>query len=230
MRLLVVEDNARLGAFVAKSLRQNGFTVELVGSAEAAEAALADGPFDGVVLDLALPDADGMDILKRLRARRDYTPVLIMTARDGLADRVKGLNSGADDYVVKPFAMDELVARLKALLRRPGGVLGVKLHSGNVVLDTISSTVAVDDRLVPLGHRELAVLELLLRRVGQVVKKQALEDNLYGYGDEVASNAVEVHISRLRRKLADAGARAEIHTVRGVGYFISDFSERLDRD
>src|SRR5258708_36350060 len=175
MHMLLVEDNARLGGFVAKTLRKGGFTVQVVKLAKDAEATLLANRYDVIVLDLALPDGDGMAILKNLRGRDNRTPVLIMTARDGLPDRVNGLNSGADDYVIKPFAMAELIARLKALLRRPGGMLGVKLQSGNVVLDTISSTVQVEGRPLTVGRREFALLELLLRRAGQVVKKRLLE-------------------------------------------------------
>jgi len=222
MRLLIIEDNQRLAEFMAKALRAEGFTLDLVQLADEAEAALATTRYDSVVLDLGLPDADGMDLLKRLRGRDDPTPVLILTARDGLADRVSGLNAGADDYLLKPFAMAELVARLKALMRRPGGALGVRLQSGNLTFDTVGSIVEVEGKSVLLSRRELALLELLLRRAGRVVSKSSIEESLYGFGEEVESNSVEAHISRLRKKLTGAGARCEIHTVRGVGYFIGE--------
>ena len=222
MRLLIIEDNQRLAEFVAKALRAEGFTLDVVQLADEAEAALATTRYDSIVLDLGLPDADGMELLKRLRSREDPTPVLILTARDGLADRVSGLNAGADDYLLKPFAMAELVARLKALMRRPGGVLGVRLQSGNLTFDTVGSIVEVEGRSVMLSRRELALLELLLRRAGRVVSKASIEESLYGFGEEVESNSVEAHVSRLRKKLTGAGARCEIHTVRGVGYFIGE--------
>ena len=222
MRLLIIEDNQRLAEFMAKALRAEGFTLDLVQLADEAEAALATTRYDSVVLDLGLPDADGMDLLKKLRARDDPTPVLILTARDGLADRVSGLNAGADDYLLKPFAMAELVARLKALMRRPGGALGVRLQTGNLTFDTVGSIVEVEGKSVMLSRRELALLELLLRRAGRVVSKASIEESLYGFGEEVESNSVEAHISRLRKKLTGAGARCEIHTVRGVGYLMAE--------
>jgi DNA-binding response OmpR family regulator len=222
MRLLIVEDNQRLAEFMAKALRAEGFTLDLVRLADEAAAALATTHYDAIVLDLGLPDGDGMDLLKGLRGRDDPTPVLILTARDGLADRVNGLNSGADDYLLKPFAMAELVARLKALMRRPGGALGVRLQSGNLAFDTVGSIVDVEGKALLLSRRELALLELLLRRAGRVVSKSSIEESLYGFGEEVESNSVEAHVSRLRKKLAAAGARCEIHIVRGVGYFIGE--------
>ena len=222
MRLLIIEDSERLGDFIAKALRAEAFTVDPVRLADEGLAALSTTRYDGVVLDLGLPDGDGLAVLKAMRERGDHTPVLILTARDGLADRVLGLNSGADDYLLKPFAMAELVARLKALMRRPGGALGVRLRSGNLVLDTVGSVVEVDGRPLLLSRRELALLELLLRRAGRVVAKAAIEEGLYGFGEEVESNSVEAHISRLRKKLTAADAQCEIQTVRGVGYFVAE--------
>ncbi|MFO1060708.1 MAG: response regulator transcription factor [Dongiaceae bacterium] len=222
MRLLVVEDNERLAGFIAKALRAEGFTVDLVTLLDEAQAALSTTRYDGVVLDLGLPDGDGMRLLTDLRGRGDATPILILTARDGLTDRVQGLNSGADDYLLKPFAMAELVARLRALMRRPGGALGLRLQSGNVTLDTVGSVVEVGGRPLLLSRREFNLLELLLRRAGRVVSKAAIEETLYGYGEEVESNSVEVHMSRLRKKLAGAEAQFEIHTIRGVGYFVPE--------
>ena len=222
MRLLIVEDNGRLADFMGKALRAAGFTVDRVGLAAEAEAALVTTRYDSVVLDLGLPDADGIDVLKGLRRRRDSTPVLILTARDGLVDRVEGLNSGADDYLLKPFVMAELIARLKALMRRPGAALGSRLKSGNLVLDTVGSIVEVDGQPLVLSRRELPLLELLLRRAGRVVSKSSIEECIYGTGEEIASNVIEAHMSRLRKKLAEAGARCEIHTVSGVGYFVAE--------
>lgn len=222
MRLLLVEDNDRLAGFVAKGLRSAGFAVDTVRLVDEAAAALSTTRYDSVVLDLALPDGDGLAILSTIRMRGDSTPVLILTARDGLSDRVHGLNAGADDYLLKPFAMVELVARLKALMRRPGGALGVCLQAGNVSLDTAGNVVEVGGKPVLLPRREHSLLELLLRRAGRVVSKGTLEEGLYGFGEEVESNSIEVHVSRLRKKLVGAGADVEIHTVRGVGYFVAE--------
>jgi len=220
MRLLLVEDNERLSGFVAKGLRDAGFAVDAVALAEEARAALATTRYDAALLDLGLPDADGMTLLRELRAARQPLPVLILTARDGLSDRVAGLDAGADDYVLKPFEMAELVARVKALLRRPGGALGLVLEIGNMRFDTAARTLEIDGRPVLLSRRELTLLELLMRRQGRVVGKDALEEGLYGFEDGVDSNSVEVHVSRLRKKLAAANARPIIQTVRGVGYLL----------
>jgi DNA-binding response OmpR family regulator len=222
MRLLLVEDNARLAGFVAQGLNAAGFTVDTVGLADEALAALATTRYDACVLDLGLPDADGLSILKSLRGRREQTPVLILTARDGVADRIAGLNLGADDYVLKPFALEELVARVKALLRRPGAALGVVLELGDVTLDTAARAVAVGGKPVVLSRLELMLLEELLRRSGRVVARAIIEDSLHGFSDSVTPNSLEALVSRLRKKLAAAGANIEIHTVRGVGYLATE--------
>jgi DNA-binding response OmpR family regulator len=222
MRLLLIEDNERLAVAVAQHLKSAGFAIDRVGLAAEASAALATTRYDAIVLDLGLPDDDGMRILQNARGRGDGTPILILTARDGLEDRIKGLNSGADDYLLKPFAMGELVARLKALLRRPGAVLGSTLGAGNVSLDTVNCSVEVAGQPLILGRRELALLELLLRRAGRVVAKGALEEGLYGFNDPATANSVETQMSRLRKKLDCAGAAIVIHTVRGVGYLLTE--------
>ncbi|MGA8402229.1 MAG: response regulator transcription factor, partial [Stellaceae bacterium] len=181
--------------------------------------------WDVVVLDRGLPDADGLDVLSEMRRRGDTTPVLILTAHGSLKDRVTGLQSGADDYLVKPFALEELVARLQALLRRPGNLLGLALRLGNLTLDTVARQVFVEDRPIAFSAREIAVLEHLLRRSGRVIAKSLLESNLYGPAQEVGSNAVEVHVHRLRRHLLETGATVQVHTVRGVGYLIGEGKE-----
>jgi len=160
--------------------------------------------------------------LRELRGKGNQTPVLVLTARDAVEDRVSGLDTGADDYLVKPFAMTELVARTKALLRRPGGVLGVTLKAGNLSFDTIERDVRIGGVPLVLPRRESAILENLMRRVGRVVPKLVLEEKLYGLDDEHESNPIPVHVHHLRRKLLDAGASAEIHTVRGVGYLLTE--------
>jgi DNA-binding response OmpR family regulator len=222
MRLLLVEDNERFAVLLKRGLAAAGFVVDVLPTAEAAAAALRASRFDIVVLDLGLPDADGLDVLGEMRRDQDATPVLILTARGSLEDRVIGLQSGADDYLVKPFALEELIARLQALLRRPGNLLGVTLQLGNIALDTVARQVFVGDQPIFFSAREIAVLEQLLRRSGRVVAKNLLADNLYGLSQEVGSNAVEVYVHRLRKHLAEAGASVQIHTLRGVGYLIAE--------
>jgi len=222
MRVLLVEDEERLAAAVAAGLSRAGFVVDAVGEAEDARAALAGVAYDAIVLDLGLPDADGMDVLRELRRSDRATPVLILTARDALADRVAGLDGGADDYLLKPFELPELVARLKALLRRPAGALGVRLEVGDIAFDVGSRHVEVRGRALALSRRELLLLENLMRRAGRVAPKDVLEERLYGFGEEVGSNSLEVLVHRLRKKLAEAGAVAAIHTVRGLGYLLAE--------
>jgi DNA-binding response OmpR family regulator len=222
MRLLLVEDEERLAVAVAAGLARAGFVVDPVGSAEDARAALAGVAYDVIVLDLGLPDGDGMDILRDLRRNGAATPVLILSARDALRDRVAGLDGGADDYLLKPFEMEELTARLKALLRRPSGALGLKLEVGDLSFDVAARQMEIAGRPATLSRRELLLLEHLMRRAGRVVAKEVLEERIYGFGDEVASNSLEVLVHRLRRKLTDAGAVAAIHTVRGLGYLLAE--------
>lgn len=222
MRLLVVEDNEELAQLLARGLKSAGYDVDLLATVGEAEAALAMTRYAALVLDLGLPDGDGLSIVRGLRHRNDPIPVLVLTARGGVYDRVRGLRGGADDYVVKPFAFDELVARLEALLRRPGQLLGSSLQLANVVFDTEGRQAFIDDKPQILSARETAVLELLMRRKGSVVSKKLVEDNIFGLASDVASNAVEVYIHRLRKELADRGAKVKIHTVRGVGYVISE--------
>ena len=225
MRLLLVEDNDRLAQLVVKGLSEAGFTVDRVARLDEAAAALAAGKFDTVVLDLSLPDGDGGAWLRERRAAGDKLPVLMLTARASTGDKVKGLNSGADDYLSKPFEMEELVARLKALLRRPGGVLGLTLELGRLSFDTVHREAAVVGRRLSLSASELTLLELLLRRAGRVVPRRLLEEGLYGFDDEVGPNSLEAHVSRLRKKLEAAAAGVQIHTLRGVGYLAAERSE-----
>jgi DNA-binding response OmpR family regulator len=222
MRLLLVEDEARIAELVRAALLRDGFVVDVIGLCADAREALATTPYDATILDLGLPDGDGLRLLKELRGTGNSVPVLVLTARDAVEHRVAGLDAGADDYLIKPFAMAELMARIKALLRRPGGALGTTLKAGNVVFDTIGRDVRVGDRGLVLTRREIAILEHLMRRAGRVVPKTLLEDKLYGIDDELESNAIPVHVHHLRRKLADHAATIEIHTVRGVGYLLVD--------
>jgi DNA-binding response OmpR family regulator len=222
VRLLVIEDEPRIAEILKNGLDRAGFVADVVHLLADAREALALTAYDAAILDLSLPDGNGLKLLAELRPAPNRIPVLVLTARDAVEDRVRGLDAGADDYLVKPFAMVELVARTKALLRRPGGALGVTLQAGNVALDTVGRDVRVGGIPLPLPRRECAVLEHLLRRQGRVVPKSVLEEKLYGIDDELESNAVPVHVHHLRRKLQDAAATAEIHTVRGVGYLLTD--------
>lgn len=222
MRLLLVEDERELAGLLKAGLKAAGFAVDHVASVADAEAALEAESYDIAVLDLRLPDGDGLDLLRRRRAAGLAIPVLILTARDSLSDRVKGLEQGGDDYVLKPFHIDEVVARLRALLRRPNQALGVDVVIGNLALNTMNLVVTVDDVPLPLSRRELGLLELFMRRAGRVLTKETIERALYGFNEELESNAVEVLLHRLRRKLAGAGATPAIHTLRGIGYLMDD--------
>jgi DNA-binding response OmpR family regulator len=222
VRLLVIEDEPRIAEILKSGLQRAGFVVDVVRLCADAREALALTAYDAAILDLGLPDGDGMDLLAELRSARNGVPILVLTARDAIEDRVSGLDAGADDYLIKPFATAELIARTKALLRRPGGALGVTLQAGNVVLDTIGRDVRVGGIPLQLPRRECAILEHLMRRQGRVVPKTVLEEKLYGIDDELESNAVPVHVHHLRRKLQESKATAEIHTVRGVGYLLAE--------
>jgi DNA-binding response OmpR family regulator len=222
MRLLVIEDEARLSDVLKAKLGDCGFAVDIAGSAADAEAALELINYDAAILDLGLPDGDGLAVLASARRIGKTLPILILTARDAVDDRVAGLDAGADDYLTKPFAMTELIARIKALLRRPGGVLGITLEAGNLRLDTIGRELTVDGNPVRLSRQELAILEQMMRRFGRIVPKAVLEEKLYGSGEEPDSNTIPVHIHHLRRQLQSAGASLIIHTVRGVGYILAD--------
>lgn len=222
MRLLLVEDERELGRLLASSLKAAGFAVDHVVSLVEADAALAVETYDIAVLDRRLPDGDGLDLLRQRRNAGMTLPVLVLTARDSLPDRVQGLEQGADDYVLKPFHVDELIARLRALLRRPNQALGVKVGIGNLSLNTMDLTVHVGEQPLALSRRELGLLELFMRRAGRVVTKEVIEGALYGFNEELESNAVEVLVHRLRRKLAAAEATPSIHTLRGIGYLMDD--------
>jgi DNA-binding response OmpR family regulator len=222
VRILIVEDEVRMVEILKAALTRAGFTVDAVRLCADARAAFEVNPYDAAILDLGLPDGDGLKLLREMRGKGSEIPILVLTARDAVEDRVAGLDTGADDYLVKPFAMSELVARTKALLRRPGGALGATLKAGNIAFDTIGRDVRIGDAVVLLPRRESAILEHLMRRLGRVVPKSVLEDKLYGLDEELGSNAIPVHVHYLRRKLMDHGATAEIHTVRGIGYLLTD--------
>jgi DNA-binding response OmpR family regulator len=222
LRLLVIEDEDRLSGILKSKLGEIGFTVDIAGSAEDAISALELINYDAAVLDLGLPDGDGLAVLTAARRAGKALPILILTARDAVEDKVVGLNAGADDYLTKPFAMTELVARIKALLRRPGGVLGMTLEAGNVRLDTVGRELTIGGMPVRLSRRELAIIEQMMRRFGRIVPKSVLEEKLYGIDEEPDSNPIPVHIHHLRRQLDTAGAQLMIHTIRGVGYILAE--------
>ncbi len=224
MRLLLIEDNVSLVGLISKGLTSAGFEVDTASCLANSFEALAAGSYAAVVLDLGLPDGDGTAVLRRLRARGDSTPVLVLTARGTLGDRVAGLHEGADDYLVKPFALEELVARIHALLRRPGDFLGKLRRAGNLAFDSVGRQLYVDEEPQFLSAREMALLELLIGRAGRVVTKSYVEENLFGQSEEIRSNAIEVYVHRLRRQLAEFGATVEIHTVRGVGYLLTELN------
>jgi len=214
MRILLVEDDAALGQATQAALRLEGYAVDWLRDGQHADDALRSDSFDAVVLDLGLPRKDGLDVLSALRARGDSTPVLCLTARDTLQDRVSGLDHGADDYLVKPFDLDELNARLRALMRRSAGRAVNWVECGALRMDVAGHQVQLDGQAVDLSAREFAILTTLLESAGRVVSRERLEDSLYGWDQEISSNALEVHIHHLRKKLGSDW----IQTVRGAGY------------
>jgi two-component system OmpR family response regulator len=216
MRLLLVEDDPMIGEAVRDLLRAEGYAVDWANDGDMADAALATQAYDLVLLDLGLPRRDGLAVLRDLRARKDRTPVLIATARDGVAQRVQGLDAGADDYVLKPYDLEELLARIRALLRRAAGRAEPVYEHQGISVTPATREVLVQGRPVSLSAREWAVLEALIARPGTVLSRQQLEDKLYGWGGEISSNAVEVYIHGLRKKL---GAHLVLN-VRGLGYMV----------
>lgn len=220
MRLLLVEDNPQLAELVQDGLTRQGFAIDRCGSLKEALAARTAASYDLVLLDLGLPDGDGMSLVRQLRQANDSIPILILTARGGLNDRLIGLDGGADDYLVKPFEIPELAARCRALLRRPGASLGVVLQLGNVALDSTTRTVTVNEQRIEAPPREVTLLEQLLRRAEQVVRRTQLEESLYSFGEDVTPNALESAVSRLRKRLSAAGANVVVRTAHGIGYAI----------
>jgi DNA-binding response OmpR family regulator len=216
MRLLLVEDDPMIGESVRQGLRQDGFAVDWVQDGRAAEVALETEPYDLVLLDLGLPRLGGLDLLRGLRARKKDVPVVIITARDAVPDRVSGLDAGADDYVVKPFDLDELAARIRAVARRRSGRAEPVVEYGELKLNPATRETLLAGRAIALSGREFAVLLALLERPGAVLSRTQLEEKLYGWNEEVESNAVEVHIHALRRKLGTD----LIKNIRGVGYYV----------
>ncbi len=214
MRVLLVEDDPMVGDAVRKGLANAGFTVDWVRDGRAAELALEANQYAVGVLDLGLPRRDGMEVLRELRHKDNPLPIVVVTARDAVSDRIAGLNAGADDYLTKPFDLDELIARIRALMRRNAGRTQSLMQCGDLTLDPERREARLKGELIPLSARELALLEILIEKPGVVLSREALEERLFGWGEEPSSNALEVHLHNLRRKL---GAE-RIRNVRGVGY------------
>jgi two-component system, OmpR family, response regulator len=217
MRILLIEDDRMIGESIRAALRQDGSAVDWVRDGRSAESTLGTEQFDLVLLDLGLPQRDGVEILRALRSRRDQTPVIVLTARDALQDRVNVLDAGADDYLVKPFELEELAARIRAVTRRKAGRAEPAIEIGEVRLDPSMRQVTRAGETVALSGREYAVLEALMMRPGAILSRAQLEDRLYGWGDAIESNAVSVYVHQLRRKLGNDFIR----NVRGVGYYVS---------
>ena len=216
MRILLAEDDQVMADGLSRSLRGTGYAVDHVASGREADTALTTQPYDLLILDLGLPGMAGFEVLKRLRARNDAVPVLILTAADSVEQRVRGLDLGADDFMAKPFALSELEARVRALVRRSIGSGSNRLRCGPVSFDQVSRTAYLDEHPLELSAREVGLLEVLLQRMGRLVSKEQIVDHLCEWGDEISLNAIEVYVHRLRRKLE--GCEARIVTVRGLGY------------
>ena len=223
MRLLVAEDDRKVASFIRQGLEEEGYAVEVApDGATALDLVLASPPFDLVVLDVMLPRQDGFSVLKRMRERRIETPVLFLTARDTVPDRVAGLDLGADDYLTKPFSFDELLARIRALLRRGHGRRVPLLHVSDLTLDPATREVTRGSRKVELTLREFALLEFLMRNVGRVQSRSMLTEHVWGLNFDPESNVVDVYVGYLRRKVDGPGDLRLIHTVRGAGYVLRD--------
>ena len=222
MRILVVDDEPSVRDALDRALRMDGYKVQLAADGQQALDQLAEQAPDAIVLDLLMPEVDGLEVCRRIRAAGDRIPVLMLTARDGVPDRVKGLDAGADDYLVKPFALEELSARLRALLRRTGGPAAERLRYSDLVLDPGEHIVSRGDRRVELTRTEFLLLELLLRHPRQVLTRTQIFEHVWGYDFGTSSNSLEVYVGYLRRKLEAGGERRLVHTVRGVGYVLRE--------
>ena len=222
MRILVVEDEKRIADFIRKGLSEHGYAVDVAGDGEEALDWPEVAEFDIIVLDIMLPGRDGIDVCRELRRRGVQTPILMLTARDTVEDRVRGLDSGADDYLVKPFAFAELLARLRALARRERSVMGTRLQVEDLVLDTTTREVSRRGRCMTLTSKEYALLEYLMRHPNQVLTRTMIAEHVWNYDFDNATNVIDVHVRNLRRKMDDPFPTKLIHTVRGAGYRISD--------
>lgn len=222
MRLLLVEDEPEMAANLNAALVNHGIVVDWVSTLQVAEEAVAEQLHDAVLLDRKLPDGDGLSFITYLRRKRPGVPVIVLSALDSSTDRVAGLDVGADDYLGKPFSVDELMARLRAVLRRGPAMAQGEAKVGNLVFDLVSREARVAGASLALRRRELLVLEALMRRSGRTVVRTVLEEAVFGFNDEIQSNSLDAHVSRLRKKLADGQSSAEIHAIRGIGYLIKE--------
>ncbi|MBT2744862.1 MULTISPECIES: response regulator transcription factor [unclassified Lysobacter] len=222
MRILLIEDEPELAAALTQALKRYDMVADHVPTLGEGQAAAMGDVHDAIVLDRSLPDGDGVALIPRLRAMGLRTPVIVLTARADLSDRVVGLDAGADDYLVKPFAIEELLARLRAVLRRPARMASDTIRIGLLAFDLVARLAEVDGRALELPRRELLLLEALLRRRGRTVMRNVIEEAVYGFDDDIQSNTLDSHVSRLRRKLAEAGAGVEIHGIRGIGYLLRE--------
>jgi DNA-binding response OmpR family regulator len=229
MRILLVEDNARLAEAITESLYKAGFEVDAIEEGGDALAVARSQAYDAIVLDLGLPDMDGMEVLESLRDLKNAVPVLILTARGELSDKILGLNTGADDYMIKPFEVDELIARIKVLLRRSPQMVETVITINNLSFDTNSRCVHIDDALIEFSRRELDLLEQLINSTDKVVTKKSIEQRMYSYGDTGSTNSVEVLVHRLRKKLAQHTNNIEIHTLKGIGYMMTGVDHVLKK-
>jgi two-component system OmpR family response regulator len=227
MRILLAEDDSVLADGLTRSLRQSGYAVDCVKDGNEADAALAVQDFDLLILDLGLPRLDGLEVLRRLRARDSRLPVLILTANDSVDQRVRGLDLGADDFMAKPFALSELEARVRALTRRGVGGGPTMIRHGPLSFDQVGRIAYLNEQMLDLSARELGLLEILLQRTGRLVSKEQLVDHMCSWGEEVSNNAIEVYVHRLRKKIEIGGVR--IATVRGLGYCLEKFSDATNQ-
>lgn len=220
MRLLLVEDEIEMARALGTVLAQHNHVVDHMPNLELGREAVLSDVHDAVILDRQLPDGDGLTLLREMRDAGNATPVIVLTAHNSPSDRIGGLNGGADDYLGKPFLTEELIARLGAIIRRSDAYKSHTVVEGNVRLDLDHQEVFIDNDALSLPRREMLVLQMLMRRAGRTVLRRMLEEAVYGFDDEIQSNALDSHVSRLRRRLSDAGARVTIHTIRGLGYLL----------
>ncbi len=228
MRVLVVEDDARLAHVLEKGLREAAYAVDVVSTGKAAVYEGAVVPYDAIVLDVNIPEPNGFEVSRRLRAKGVTSRILMLTARDAVGDRIEGLDAGADDYLTKPFAFDELLARLRALMRRTGDVLPSELHAGDLRLDTRGRRAWVGEEEIPLTTKEYALLEYLVRNAGKVVGRAEISDHVWDEAYDPASNLIEVYVNRLRRKIDRGHAEPYLQTRRGAGYVLRPTAEEGD--
>lgn len=222
MHILLIEDETELAVALRSSLQRERYVVDLANTLSLAREAALCGPHDLILLDRTLPDGDGLSLIPLLRSRNPGVPIIVLSALGQLPDRVAGLDEGADDYLAKPFALEELFARIRAAARRPGGLQSETISIGRLVFDPASGETTIDGQRLELPRREIRVLAVLAKRLGRTVLRESIEMAVYGFDDGVHSNSLDSHISRLRRKLAEADAGVEIHAIRGVGYLMRE--------